>query len=187
MLIDTKRMLAAELLLALLPTPILLFMGDEFRAPSLFPFFCDFGGDLGRAVEEGRRREFAEIGDQAAAVPLPTAAEARAAAVLDWDAPRVEPHASALARTRAWLKIRRDALNPRLPARAQDGEMLGERALFASWRLKGGTRLRLVANLDDGEARAPDWPGGELLAATSPRRAGAPLPPWHVSWSLEPP
>ncbi len=59
MLIAPERMLAAELLLALLPTPILLFMGDEFRAPSLFPFFCDFSGELGAAVEEGRRRESA--------------------------------------------------------------------------------------------------------------------------------
>src|SRR4029077_21009199 len=63
MLIAPERMLAAELLLALLPTPILLFMGDEFRAPSLFPFFCDFGGELGAAVAEGRRRELALLGD----------------------------------------------------------------------------------------------------------------------------
>jgi 1,4-alpha-glucan branching enzyme len=179
-------MLAAELLLALLPTPILLFMGDEFRAPSLFPFFCDFGGELGRAVEEGRRREFAEFGAAADSMPLATSPAARAAAVLDWHAAGAEPHASALARTRAWLKIRRDVLNPRLPARAQDGEMLAERAFFASWRLKGGARLRLAANLDDREARAPEDSGGELLSATSPRRAGAALPPWHVSWRLEP-
>jgi maltooligosyltrehalose trehalohydrolase len=186
MLIAPERMVAAEVLLALLPTPIMLFMGDEFWAPSLFPFFCDFGGDLGAAVVEGRRREFAEVlgGAEPPALPSPLAAEARAAAVLHWTTARAEPHASALVRWRSWLEIRRSELQPRLPARAERGALLGDRALEASWRLADGTRLHLVANLDDRKLDARPV-AGKTLTSTSPIRAGAPLPPWHVCWALE--
>jgi maltooligosyltrehalose trehalohydrolase len=186
MLIPPERMLAGELLLALLPTPIMLFMGDEFRAPSLFPFFCDFGGELGTAVEEGRRRETLALFGDAFPGPLPSpiAPETRNAAVLDWTAPTREPHATALARTRAWLGLRRAALAPRLPARAEDGALLGERALTASWLLADGARLHVVANLDDVELSASE-PPGEPLACTSAPRAGATLPPWYVCWTLE--
>ena len=185
MLIAPERMLAAELLLALLPTSILLFMGDEFRAPTLFPFFCDFGGELGAAVEEGRRREFAHLsGGEPPPLPSPIAPEARNAAVLDWAAAQREPHATALARTRSWLGLRRSVLFPRLPARAERGALLAERALEATWRLADGARLHVVANLDDVELRSWKAPG-EPLACTSAPRADATLPPWHVCWTLE--
>jgi malto-oligosyltrehalose trehalohydrolase len=186
MLIPHERMLAAELLLALLPTPIMLFMGDEFRAPNLFPFFCDFSGELGAAVEEGRRRETLALFGDAFPSPLPSpiAAETQRAAVLDWTATQREPHASTLARMRAWLGLRRSALFPRLPARAERGALLGERALEATWRLADGARLHVVANLDDVELRG--WEAaGEPLACTSAPRPGSALPPWHVCWTLE--
>jgi maltooligosyltrehalose trehalohydrolase len=187
MLIPSERMLVGELLLALVPTPILLFMGDEFRAPSPFPFFCDFGGELGAAVEEGRRRETVALFGDAFPGPLPSpvAPETRSAAVLDWSALQREPHAAALVRTRAWLGLRRSVLTPRLPARAERGALLGERALAMSWLLADGARLHVVANLDDVELAAPKAPG-KLLACTSAPRAGATLPPWHVCWTLEP-
>jgi len=185
MLIAPERMLAAELLLALLPTSILLFMGDEFRAPTLFPFFCDFGGELGAAVEEGRRREFAHLsGGEPPPLPSPIAPEARNAAVLDWAAAQREPHATALARTRSWLGLRRSVLFPRLPARAERGALLAERALEATWRLADGARLQVVANLDDVELHSWKAPG-EPLASTSAPRADATLPAWHVCWTLE--
>jgi malto-oligosyltrehalose trehalohydrolase len=93
-LLSPPRLFAAETLLALLPTPILLFMGDEFHAPSLFPFFCDFEGELARAVTEGRRAEFGSLWSDVdlAAVPAPTTVAARDAAVLDWLAIGREPH-----------------------------------------------------------------------------------------------
>jgi maltooligosyltrehalose trehalohydrolase len=187
MLIPPERMLAGELLLALLPTPIMLFMGDEFRAPNIFPFFCDFGGELGAAVEEGRRREtVALFGDGfTGPLPSPIAPETRTAAVLDWTALQREPHATALARTRAWLGMRRSVLYPRLPAQADRGDVLGERALTASWLLADGARLHVTANLDDAELAASK-PPGKLLACTSAPRAGPTLGPWHVCWTLEP-
>jgi maltooligosyltrehalose trehalohydrolase len=98
-----------------LPTPILLFMGDEFHAASGFPFFCDFREELARAVTEGRRREFASLWQHAAAdsVPDPATEAARAAAVLDWAALTREPHQAALAHARQRFALRRLELAPR--------------------------------------------------------------------------
>jgi maltooligosyltrehalose trehalohydrolase len=138
-------------------------------------------------VEEGRRRETVALFGDAFPPPLPSpiAPETRSAAVLDWIALEREPHATALARTRAWLGLRRSVLYSRLPARADRGALLGERALTASWLLADGARLHVVANLDDVEVSASK-PLGKLLACTSAPRAGAMLAPWHVCWTLEP-
>ena len=45
----------------LLAPQILLFMGEEFGASTPFLYFCDFHGELGRAVSEGRRKEFSRF------------------------------------------------------------------------------------------------------------------------------
>jgi maltooligosyltrehalose trehalohydrolase len=188
MLLAPDRMLAAETLLALLPTPILMFMGDEFHAPSVFPFFCDFQGELAAAVTEGRRREHEKLANDGTdfdLLPGPNTPEARAAAVLDWRALEREPHAAALRRQRGWLATRAAALAPRLPARDSAGELLGARALLARWTLADGTCLRLVANLDEAELLAPPQRAGEQLAATHRAAADTALPPWYVSWTLE--
>lgn len=183
-LLEREPLLAAETLLALMPTPILSFMGDEFHAPSPFPFFCDFGGELGRAVTEGRHREFATQWRDldSTAVPGPTTLAARDAGVLDWSALTREPHASALARQRARLRIRSRELTPRLPARALGGSLLGRCALRARWRLRDGTVLELVANLAADATRGSP-PSGKTLLTTAEPLADR-LPPWFVGWGL---
>ncbi len=188
MLVPPARMRAAETLLALLPTPILMFMGDEFHAPSPFPFFCDFPEALGAAVAEGRRREFAKLaepGHELDAMPAPNTPEARAAAVLDWDALDREPHASALERTRELLRLRRETLRARLPARDPIGEMLGERALVVRWTLADGAKLRLVANLSDAAVPIAPLPPAEPLATSGEGASASSLPPWYAAWTLE--
>ena len=184
-LLPPPRMLAAETLLALLPTPILLFMGDEFHAPSGFPFFCDFGEELARAVTEGRHNEFASFWQDATvvSVPAPATEAARAAAVLDWGALTREPHQAALARARQRFALRRHELAPRLPARAVDGALLGPATLTARWALADGTMLSVAANLADGAFGAQRAPRGRTLLATA--AAGREWPPWYVQWTLE--
>jgi malto-oligosyltrehalose trehalohydrolase len=183
-LLERRRQHAAETLLALLPTPILLFMGDEFHATSRFPFFCDFAGDLGRAVTEGRRNEFAHLWSDidSAAVPVPTSAAARAAAVLDWALVEREPHRSALERTRAQLALRRRELLPRLPARSAAGKLLGPATLTVQWALADGASLTLLANLAATSYTAQPV-DGEILLATGDAYDGE-WPPWYVAWCL---
>ena len=185
-LLDPPRLLAAETLLALLPTPILLFMGDEFRAPSGFPFFCDFGEELARAVTEGRRTELARMWHDAPAnsVPGPATAAARAAAALDWTAVAREPHKTALACARQRFALRRRELAPRLPARSAGGALLGHATLIAKWSLADGATLTVAANLAEMEFTAPPAMRGRSLLATTVAPVGQ-WPPWYVEWTLE--
>jgi malto-oligosyltrehalose trehalohydrolase len=188
-LLPPQRLLAAETLLALLPTPILLFMGDEFHAPSPFPFFCNFEGELARAVTEGRRAEFGSLWKEVdlAAVPAPTTAAARDAAVLDWAAIGREPHRSALERARHRLKLRLRELVPRLPARVASRALLGPATVEVQWHLADGASLRLAANLADSPYRAAATTAGRnrgrRLLTTAPAPA-ADWPPWYVEWTL---
>jgi maltooligosyltrehalose trehalohydrolase len=163
-----------------------MFMGDELHAPSRFPSFCDFRGDLGRAVTAGRRVEFAGWWNDvdSGSVPVPTTEAARMAAGLDWSAPMREPHRGALEQARQRLAVRRRELSPRLPARAAGGKLLGPRTLLARWSLADGAMLRLAANLAATPyLPAPPLPGRSLLATSS----APPLewPSWHVKWTLE--
>jgi maltooligosyltrehalose trehalohydrolase len=186
-LLERRRQLAAETLLALVPTPILLFMGDEFHAASGFPFFCDFGGELGRAVTEGRRAEFASFWHNADVdyAPGPTTEAARAAAVLDWAALDREPHRGALERTRESLAVRRRELAPRLPARAAAGNLLSDCALTAAWTLADGATLQLAANLGAQPLFAAPLRSGRRLLTTAEASADQ-WPPWFVEWTLAP-
>ena len=185
-LLAPAPLFAAETLLALLPTPIMLFMGEELHASSGFPFFCDFSGELARAVTEGRRNEFGSLWSDvdSHAVPGPTTEAARLAAVLDWAALEREPHKSALARTRHRLAVRRRELVPRLPARALDGELLGPAAFTARWALSDGATLVLRANLTAAELARPAAPSGERLLTTNSEVTGTAWPPWFVEWTL---
>ena len=120
-----------------------------------------------------------------APLPSPIAAETRHAAVLDWAAPQREPHATALARMRAWLGLRRSVLFPRLPARAERGALLGERALeseLASRRRRAAARRRQSGRR---RARAHRKRRASRSRARLRRAPDATLPPWHVCWTLE--
>jgi malto-oligosyltrehalose trehalohydrolase len=184
MLLEESQVAAAETLLLLLPTPILLFMGDEFHATARFPFFCDFEGELATAIREGRRKDFSHL-LAGVETPDPNDPREHGSAVLDWSERDKRPHTVALDRYRRLLEIRRRELQPRLPARADGGVLIGPAALVAAWRLAGGSLLKLSANLRSQPQRCAPL-AGRLLAATEELPDGAvELPPWFVSWRLE--
>jgi maltooligosyltrehalose trehalohydrolase len=88
-------------------TPM-VFMGEEWAASTPWQFFTDFPDpDLGAAVRDGRRSEFAEHGWEAEDVPDPQDAATRDASVLDWAEPGKDPHARMLAWYRALVALRR--------------------------------------------------------------------------------
>ena len=184
-LLERRRQAAAETLLALLPTPILLFMGDEFHAPSGFPFFCDFAGELGRAVTEGRRNEFASLWRDVDcdSVPQPTTEAARAAAVLDWAALAREPHHGALERARQRFAVRRRELAPRLPARAAAGKLLGPARSSPAGRSPTAPRCGSRRISPHAVFRAARDAGPASLATAD--AASGEWPPWYVEWTLE--
>ncbi len=62
---------AGAALLLLSPFTPMLFMGEEWGARTPWQFFSDHAADLGRAVSEGRRREFAAHGWNTEQIPDP--------------------------------------------------------------------------------------------------------------------
>lgn len=149
---------AVEVLTALLllsPMVPLFFMGEEWGETRPFQFFCDFHGELGDAVRQGRRREFArwpQFADPGVreTIPDPNDPSTFAASMLDWSASESEP---ALARLRLFQRltaIRAADITPRLEgvtATNGRGRAIGERGLAVTWTLADGAHLSIVANL----------------------------------------
>jgi maltooligosyltrehalose trehalohydrolase len=87
-------------------TPM-IFMGEEWSASTPWQFFTDFPDpELGAAVRDGRRSEFAEHGWDAEDVPDPQDVATREASVLDWAEPGKDPHSRMLAWYRALVVLR---------------------------------------------------------------------------------
>ena len=186
------RCLTALLLLA--PQPPLLFMGQEFAADSPFQFFCDFGPELGRAVREGRRAEFARFArfsdpGEREKIPDPNNAATFARSRLDWSELDDPGHAAWLDYHRELLAIRARDIVPLLPRMNGGGarwQMLGEAALAVEWVCTDGARLTLLANLGDSDVRLSARPAGRLLHA-EPAQTGPFLAAWSVRWHLSKP
>jgi malto-oligosyltrehalose trehalohydrolase len=158
------NVLAAILLLS--PSIPLLFMGEEWGCRQPFQFFCDFAGELGEAVRQGRRREFPHIQD----MPDPTAEETFRRCVLRWE----DRDAGWLAFYRELLRIRREKI---LPLKAKRGRyrMFGERAFEVRWG-----SLRLVANCGEDVPEEIELPPGAPFFST-----GAPGAAWSAAWWIE--
>ncbi len=186
---EALRLAAATLLLA--PSPPLIFMGEEWGARTPFLYFCDFHGELARAVRDGRRREFAafaRFADPAVreSIPDPNAEETFHAAKLDWGEPARAEHAACLGHTRALLRMRAAEIVPRLasgvPAAAFDSA--GATATQVDWTFGDGSRLHLRANFGSqpvAMARAP----GEALHREGDPPDGGMFAPWSGAWTLE--
>ncbi len=168
----------------LLPQTPMLFMGEEWAAEQPFPFFCDFEGDLAKAVRRGRREEFSRFpefaqNDKGPVIPDPVAKSTFLSAKLDWS--RMD--SSRLAFYRSAIALRRQHVRPLLPRIERGGEfsVFGEQAVRVIWRA-GDKRLTLDANLSDGRAAFPVadeifWRCGETDGEFGP---------WSVRWSVGP-
>ena len=189
------RALTAVLLLA--PSPPLLFMGQEWGTRAPFLFFCDFGSELGRAVTDGRRKEFARFPefadpDARARIPDPCAAETFSLAVLDWSELKNRGAAEWLAWHSDLLRTRHREIVPRiknLPPRAGRYTVVAEQGLFAQWTLNDGTQLSLSANLSDAALPSVMAPNGRTIyQSASPTDvepwADDQLAPWSVIWTM---
>ncbi len=111
----TDAQLAIELaVLITSPYTPMLFQGEEWGARTPFQFFTDFSDpDLGRAVAEGRTKEFGSHGWDAlyggtVDVPNPQALATFEVSKLDWSELERPSHARLLAFTRALIRLRRD-------------------------------------------------------------------------------
>ncbi|HSS86795.1 MAG TPA: DUF3459 domain-containing protein, partial [Reyranella sp.] len=178
---EIEAALAVTLLAPMVP---MLFMGEEWGSKVPFPFFCDFEGDLAKAVRNGRKQEYKwayeKYGDD---VPDPLKVATFQSAVLDWDASTAPEGARRLALVRDLLAARRRDITRRLPgasfstAHAHDNGLL-----TATWRMGDRTTLHLIANLSaEGVANPSPHPDVVAIWGGVP---GERLPPWSVFWRL---
>jgi maltooligosyltrehalose trehalohydrolase len=162
-LLSTGRLRIGAALVLTAPFVPMLFAGEEWGASSPFLYFTDHvDADLGRAVSEGRRREFASFGWDPADVPDPQARSSFERSKLDWAEREKEPHASLLEWHRALVALRR-----RVPA-LSDGRFA--RASFdedAGWLVIERGPVTVVVNLPEVAQAVPvrDRPGSVLLAS----------------------
>src|SRR6185503_4004920 len=82
---DEKKLKALSAIQLLAPSPPLIFMGEEWGCRQPFLFFCDFDGELGEAVRNGRRGEFSRFSSFGKEIPDPLAEETFARSVLRWE------------------------------------------------------------------------------------------------------
>jgi maltooligosyltrehalose trehalohydrolase len=117
-LVSPGRLKIAAALLLTAPFVPLLFQGEEWGASTPFQYFTDHADpELGRAVSEGRRSEFAAFGWSVEEVPDPQDPATYLRSRLNWRELAGEPHASILDWHRRVIRLRRQ-----LPALA-DGRM----------------------------------------------------------------
>lgn len=181
-LCDPGRLRAAVAAMLLSPQPPLLFMGEEFAAATPFLYFCDFAGELGEAVREGRRREFARFArfsDAAtrAAILDPNATATFLASKLDWSCLEHAPHQGWHAFYQELLALRARHLAPRLSGtRALGSLILAPGSVRAAWRLGDASTLTLFTNLGAETLAGVALPQAEPLFAWADGKGGCLAP-----------
>jgi len=105
---------ALSTLLLLLPEIPLLFMGQEWAATSPFLYFTDHDEELGKAVAEGRKKEFEAFTafEGSSIIPDPQSPRTFQQSKLAWSERLNEPHESTLQLYRALLQLRRTEFAP---------------------------------------------------------------------------
>jgi maltooligosyltrehalose trehalohydrolase len=165
---------AATLLLSFLPETPLLFMGQEWAATSPFLYFSDHEGDLGRAVSDGRRKEFSHFSAfQASAdsIPDPQAESSFLRSKLIWSEQAEGEHRATLELCRRALELRRtDAV---LNAPSQTSAGVAHDCLWVLRSGQAGSRLLLF---NPGAARSFPEIVGRSKASTRPLLASHALP-----------
>ena len=152
-LLSPGRLRIAAALVCLAPFIPLLFQGEGWGASAPFLYFTDHqDADLGQAVREGRRREFAAFGWDPDRIPDPQAPETFARSKLDWRELEQEPHASLFAWYRALLRLRRET-----PALATGGldEADARYDEAARWLALSRGPIMLTCNLADHPQAVP--------------------------------
>ncbi len=183
---------AAIAILLLAPSPPLLFMGEEFSARTPFFFFCNFTGDLAKAVTEGRRNEFkrfAKFADPAmrARIPDPNDEKTFFASKLEWPSLQKSEHREWLRFYRQLLNIRRRyivPLGPELSHSAGRYSVIENRGLLVEWKMQNA-ELRMLANFSGSPLASAFSSGREIIYSTNNEISGSgELTPWSVLWFL---
>ena len=168
---DGLLAVGAALVLTSPYTPM-LWMGEEWGARTPWQFFSDHEGELGEAVRNGRRAEFASHGWNTEDVPDPQAEQTFLDSKLDWSEPQSAGHAELLEWTRSLIALRRSRLELSDGRRDRVEVTCDEQD---RWLVVRRGRTAVVCNLSGTSAQVP-VPGDApsvLLASRPPEKTGA--------------
>jgi maltooligosyltrehalose trehalohydrolase len=166
-LMSEGRLRVAAALLLTSPFVPMLFQGEEWGARTPFQYFTGHADPaLGRAVSEGRRREFSAFGWDPADLPDPQDPATFERSKLDWGEPDGGPQADLLAWYRELIALRRrtpEFTDPRLDRvrTAYD--------LESGWLTVRRGPTTVVSNLGPRTAIFPASQEATLLAASDHR------------------
>lgn len=182
------RALAAVYLLV--PQIPMLFMGDEWGASTPFAFFCDYEGETGKDMREGRlkflQKDLKVDDAELQRVPDPLSENTFFQAHLNWGELSEAEHADWLRWYREILKVRREEIVPLLGSisdRCGTPEIRSRRVFAARWNLASNTQLILQANLCETPAAQFDREG-RVLWLEGAESASGQLEAWTVRWSI---
>ncbi|MGY8606860.1 malto-oligosyltrehalose trehalohydrolase [Gluconobacter cerinus] len=178
---DPDAFKAAYALLLLCPMTPMLFLGEEWGSKTPFYFFSDFHGAIGEKVRRGREEQFAEycnLTDPEILATLPSPTDPKTFRISRPDrAERDTPEGQAwLSRTKELLALRHSKITPHLKGAYSAGaDILGEKAVIASWTLEDGSLLTIAVNLGTDTVSLPE--PENIFYETRPKRASQTLPP----------
>jgi maltooligosyltrehalose trehalohydrolase len=159
MLLSDGLLRVAAAIVLLGPSVPMLFQGEEWGASTPFLYFTDHDDpELGKAVTEGRRREFASFGWDPEDVPDPQDPETFQRSKLRWDELTEPRHAGLLDWHRRLIALRRST-----PAGA--GEVTVDFDEPGRWLVLTRGAITVAANMGSAEATVP-VPGGSVVLSS---------------------
>lgn len=150
---DPAAYRASAALLFCAPETPMLFQGQEWAASAPFQFFTDHNTELGKAVTEGRRKEFQRFAafsnpESRERIPDPQAESTFINSKIDWSELDREPHASFHRLFRTLTNLRRSEPALRNPAIGSYlASPLAEKALLLRRDPANGPSLLLLFHL----------------------------------------
>lgn len=155
----------------------MLFQGEEWGATTPFLYFTDHQDpELGRAVSEGRKREFSAFGWAPDEVPDPQDPKTFERSVLDWTELQDPVHAEVLEWHRGLIALRRARRELVDPTEIETQVAFNERD---RWMVVERGALFMVCNFGPTAVELDTEPPDELLLSTEEpaRRAGGMIVP----------
>ena len=147
---------AASALLCLVPQTPMLFMGQEWGTRAPFKFFTDHNAELGKAITQGRRREFHSFSafrdpQVLETIPDPQAPDTFLDSKLRWEEIHEPQHAALLLLYWEFLELRRTHPVFRGPGRENRAVLdLGEGRVAILYGKPGEFRLAVIIDLVGG-------------------------------------
>jgi maltooligosyltrehalose trehalohydrolase len=142
----------------------MLFQGEEFGASAPFLYFTDYDDpELGRAISEGRKKEFVAFGWSPDQIPDPQAEQTFTDSRLRWSELSEPPHGSLLQWHKDLIALRRNSSN------LSDGNLNAVQVRFdeaTQWLVLERGSFRIACNLGKTPVEVEIGSGGQLLLAS---------------------